>query len=54
MVCAVQYGYNAPGRCVSGFVVFSVLGFMATEQGVSVDAVAKSGRTQRSGGERAA
>ena len=28
---------------VSGFVVFSVLGFMAAEQGVTVDAVAKSG-----------
>ncbi|KAF0297220.1 Sodium- and chloride-dependent taurine transporter [Amphibalanus amphitrite] len=27
----------------SGFVVFSVLGFMATEQGVTVDVVAKSG-----------
>lgn len=34
---------NSGTSFVAGFVVFSVLGFMAHKQGVAVDAVAESG-----------
>lgn len=34
---------NSGTSFVAGFVVFSVLGFMAQKQGVTVDAVAESG-----------
>ena len=34
---------NSGTSFVAGFVVFSVLGFMAQQQGVTVDAVAESG-----------
>lgn len=36
---------NSGTSFVAGFVVFSVLGFMAEKQGVTVDAVAESGIT---------
>ena len=36
-------GVNSFTSLYSGFVIFSVLGFMAHEQGVSVDTVAESG-----------
>ena len=37
---------NSGTSFVAGFVVFSVLGFMAQKQGVSVDAVADSGKVK--------
>jgi len=35
---------NSFTSLLSGFVIFSVLGFMAFKQGVSVDKVAESGK----------
>ncbi|XP_043200249.1 sodium- and chloride-dependent taurine transporter-like [Amphibalanus amphitrite] len=41
--CTLLSVVNSCTSLFAGFVVFSVLGFMATEQGVTVDVVAKSG-----------
>lgn len=41
--CMLISGINCFTSVLSGFAVFSVLGFMAKQQGVSIDHVAESG-----------
>lgn len=38
---------NSATSFLAGFAIFSVLGFMAEEQGVDIGAVAQSGETRR-------
>ena len=43
--CIIFACMNSGTSILAGFVIFAVLGFMAEEQGVSVDRVAESGQS---------